>query len=186
MAKRRRQNKQPDIISISVLAVAGIWVSLARSQFNTALLLATLLLVAIAIASIFFYLNYRKNEQVRRSGIAEIDLMSGIQFENYLKLLLEQHGYERVRLTTTYDLGVDLIAKKGENVWAIQAKRYKGAVGLDAIRQVVAAMNYYGCNKSMVITNSYFTQNAQTIAASSHCMLVDRSSLIELILKKEN
>ena len=124
-----------------------------------------------------------KDERISRSGIIEIDQMGGIEFEKYLQALLSRRGYTNVTMTNGYDLGVDLVARKDGITWAIQAKRYKGAVGLDSVRQVVAAMNHYGCNRAMVITNSYFTKNAQVIAASTNCTLISREDLIKLILQ---
>lgn len=108
--------------------------------------------------------------------------MSGLEFERFLQALLLNSGYTIVSLTTTYDLGVDLIAHKDGARWAIQAKRYKAKVGLDSVRQVTTAMNFYKCDKAMVITNSYFTNNAKTIAESVGCRLIDRDELMLLVL----
>lgn len=180
--RRRRQNDASVFPLVGVLGL-GLWVSINQSQWNIVILLAGLLFTASAIFAVILFLNKRRNDRIRNSGIAEIDKMSGLEFEVYLKLLLEQRGYTHVQLTTTYDLGVDLIARKDGLSWAIQAKRYKSTVGLDAIRQVVAARNHYKCDKSMVITNSYFTSNARTIAGSTDCVLIDRDSLIKLIMQ---
>ena len=88
------------------------------------------------------WLHLRKQAKLQKSGIHEIDIMSGLEFEKYLKLLLEQHDYSRVRLTGYYDLSIDIIAEKDNEIWGIQAKRYKGTVGLDAVRQAVAAREH--------------------------------------------
>lgn len=112
--------------------------------------------------------------------------MSGLDFEKYIMQLLERHGYKHVRLTGYYDLGIDIIAEKDNEIWGIQAKRYKGTVGLDAVRQAVAAREHYKCTRSMVITNSYFTRNAKIIAESVGCKLIDREILIAQILAKGN
>lgn len=110
--------------------------------------------------------------------------MTGLEFEVYLKRLLTDRGYGNVTLTETFDLGVDLIASKDGERWAIQAKRYRYPVGLDAVRQVVAARAFYRCDRTMVITNSHFTSNARAIARSSGCVLIDRPALIRLILDR--
>lgn len=185
MARRRRKQEDISIIPVLGLLVFGLWASIQNSQWNLALILGACLLIAAVIIALILMFERKKKERIRQSGIAEIDKMSGIEFETYLKLLLERRGYTKVKLTTTYDLGVDLIAMKDGLSWAIQAKRYKSSVGLDAVRQVVAARNHYKCDKSMVITNSYFTSNAKAIAKSADCVLIDRDLLVQLITQSD-
>lgn len=181
---RRKQQQNIEVFPVLILLLFGLGFGIYNSQANLVIITSVLFIVASLIGLAIFLIDRAKKEKLRQSGIAEIDLMSGLDFERYLQLLLIQKGFTNVSLTTTYDLGVDLIAHKDGHAWAIQAKRYKGTVGLDSVRQVVAAMKHYKCDKAMVITNSYFTKNAQVIAASTNCLLIDRDSLINLILKK--
>ena len=186
MARRRRRQQQnitatPFILLLGAALALGIYQSQEHLILMASILLAILLLAGIGI----FLFHRARQEKLRRSGIAEIDVMDGLEFERYLQLLLSRKGFSQVVLTATYDLGVDLVARKDGHVWAIQAKRYKGIVGLDSVRQVVAAKNHYKCDKAMVITNSYFTRNAQIIAKSTDCVLVNRDGLIDLILRED-
>lgn len=185
MARRRKQQKDLEIAPLIVLLLLGLGIAINQSQSGLALILGGVLVVFLLVSLVVLLVARAKRERLSRSGIAEIDEMSGLVFEKYLQALLVRRGYAHVTLTMTYDLGVDLIAQKDGYTWAIQAKRYKGAVGLDAIRQVVTAKNHYHCDKAMVITNSYFTRNAQTIANSTDCTLVDRAALIDLILAED-
>lgn len=184
MARRRRRQQQSDtsVIPVIIILVLLLVFGINQSQEELILLASGLLGIAIAIGLTSYLLYRMRKDKIRRSGIEHIDLMSGLEFEKYLQILLQNSGFTNVSLTNTYDLGVDLVAHKDGHRWAIQAKRYKSAVGLDAVRQVVAAMNYYKCDKAMVITNSYFTPNAKTIAGSTDCTLIDRDALIKLIL----
>ena len=184
MARRHRRRKQDDsaIGSLLFIGIVGIGVSISQQQPTLIWIFAAALVLAIAVIAFIIINERRKQERLARSGIHEIDEMSGLDFEKYLQAMLIRKGYKHVKLTTTYDLGVDLIAEKDGVHWAIQAKRYKGTVGLDAVRQVVAAANHYKCDRAMVITNSYFTRNARTIAQSTNCVLIDRDKLIEIIL----
>ncbi len=59
----------------------------------------------------------------------------------------------------------------------MQVKRYESNVGLDAVREAFTGQYHYGCNRSMVITNNYFTPDAKRLADSTHCILVDRETL---------
>src|SRR5262249_6354482 len=110
------------------------------------------------------------------------DSMTGIDFERYLQELLKSQGYS-VRLTqASGDLGVDLVASKNAEKIAIQAKRNSSKVSRRAVSDAVAGMQHYRCNKSMVITNNYFSPGAVTLARSTGCFLVDRDELAEWII----
>jgi len=100
-----------------------------------------------------------------------------LEFEKYLVVLLRQQGYKSIHLTEKFDYGVDIIAVKDGIKWGIQAKRYKGLVDVDAVRQVVTALAKYHCQRSMVITNSYYTEFAKELARCNNCVLIDRDKL---------
>lgn len=115
-----------------------------------------------------------------RYTMSQVDGMTGLEFEHYLALILNSQGYKGVRLTEKYDLGIDIVASKEGVLWGIQAKRYKGLVGINAVRQAVAALNIYNCDKAMVITNSYFSASATKLAESNDRQLVDRIKLAQM------
>jgi HJR/Mrr/RecB family endonuclease len=106
-----------------------------------------------------------------------VDAMSGIEFERYVANLLPRQGYNHIQLTEHYDLGLDIIAEKEDELWGIQVKCYSGPVKIAAIRQVVAALKHYGCDRAMVVTNNSFSLPAQNLAKSNNCLLVDRQQL---------
>ena len=109
--------------------------------------------------------------------LKDIDNMTGIQFERYVAKLLKTKGYTNIKLTEKYDLGIDIIATKDNIRYGIQVKRYSYPVKADAIRQVVTALNYYNCDKAMVITNSTFTKTAIKLAQSNGCRLITKDYL---------
>ncbi|PMC36329.1 hypothetical protein CJ195_16125 [Bacillus sp. UMB0899] len=62
-------------------------------------LLTITLVFFFVITSLFSILiEYVKNRNLKRSGMLEVDKMSGRRFEEYLKVLLLGRGY-RVKLT---------------------------------------------------------------------------------------
>ena len=103
--------------------------------------------------------------------------LDGIAFERYVASLLPHLGFTNVRLTERYDLGIDIIAYKDGMVWGVQVKHYSGLVKASAVRQVVTAMKYYGCERVMVVTNSQFSRPAIELARSNGCVLVDGREL---------
>ena len=145
--------------------------------------------ITILIILYGFYLPYKKMKKRKRylnSTLETVDAMSGEEFEEFLKAHFEKMGYE-VQLTPgTNDYGIDLICKSRnnsnkdqENGFVVQAKRYKGKVGVAAVQQVIAGTKYYNCKYGMVITNSFFTKNAWELAKKSGITLWDRNVLHE-------
>lgn len=112
-----------------------------------------------------------------RSGLREIDAMTGIDFENYVAARLRAAGY-RVALTkVTGDFGVDLIAAKGRERIAIQCKRHARRIGAPAVQQVVAGALLHRCTSTMVVSNQEFTPAAIRLAQVHACELVGRARL---------
>jgi len=163
-----------------LLALAGIAVAL-RHWLGISLTVSFSVFVAI-----FFLMIWRSFSERRRRfkaiQIANIDFMTGLEFERYLEMLLTSRGFIVTLTPASGDLGVDLIASDGAFRYAIQAKRQKGAVSRRAISDAVAGLQHYGCDAAMVITNSYFTAGAKTLADSTNCILIDRDLLSEWIL----
>lgn len=94
--------------------------------------------------------------------------MTGQEYEDYVADVLRQQGFcEIERTAVTGDYGVDLIARHGRHRYAVQCKYYSGGVGGFAVQEAVAGMAYYGCEKALVVTNSYLTKNAHALAKAN-------------------
>jgi restriction system protein len=134
-------------------------------------IVATTLLVLFAKFKL-----HNRSAKLNRS-MAEIDSMSGLDFEKYIAALLKQKGYIKIKLTEKFDYGVDIIAHKDGIRWGIQTKRYSGLCKKSAVEQVIAGLKYYHCTRAMVITNSTFSKQAKVLANANDCILVDRNEL---------
>lgn len=122
---------------------------------------------------------HHKKKRYLNSSIGKIDQMSGTEFEELLAAHFKKAGY-RVSLTpANNDYGADLVLKNKKEIIVVQAKRYKGKVSNSAIQEVVAAIPYYNATRAMVVTNSYFTKNAKTLANANQVILWDRNDLIK-------
>jgi len=106
--------------------------------------------------------------------------MDGLDFEKYVANILNKQGYSNIKLTERFDYGVDIIAHKDGIRWGVQVKRYSGLVKADAVRQVVAGLPIYKCDRAMVITNSVFSNFAIRLAQSNQCTLIDRNKLAKM------
>lgn len=138
-----------------------------------------LLAGTVFAVSALCYAAHRKRmrRRVLQTGMATVDRMSGIEFESFLKSHFEALGYHVATTPKTGDYGADLVLARGREKIVLQAKRYAGKIGIAAIQQIVAAKSYYGAEKAMVVTNSFFTKNAAALARKNGVELWDRNKL---------
>lgn len=123
-----------------------------------------------------------KYQNRHRYSMSEIDNMNGAQFEFFIAELFTNLGYRTENTKLSGDQGVDVLAKKGDKIIAIQAKHYNNqTVGNHAIMEVVAGAKMHNATLCYVVTNNYFTKSAKELAASNNVILWDRDKLIEKI-----
>lgn len=128
----------------------------------------------------------RERQKFARADLADIDRMSGQQFEEYLEVLFERLGYEP-KLTERFDKGADLILTERGVRTAVQAKcRAQQRVDVEAVRAVIAAMRPYHCTRAMVVTNGYFSRPAIQTAKENNVQLWDRDYLTNMLLTVNN
>lgn len=118
----------------------------------------------------------------QKAGMLDVDRLTGRQFEQYLQFLFEKLGFKTSLTPPQGDFGADLILERDGLRTAVQAKRFAGTVGVEAVQQVVAAMPFYECNRAIVVTNSYFSKRAQDLAKANHVELWDRKKLTSVAL----
>ena len=124
--------------------------------------------------------NRARNMAIVR--LDELDRMSGQEFEKAIVMLLPCLGFSRVQwIGGAGDQGADIIAYKSGDYYAIQCKRYSKDLGNRPVQEVYAGMKYHGCNKGMVITNSFFTAGAKELAFKNGVLLRDRNWLADAL-----
>lgn len=132
----------------------------------------------LALYSAFLW-RWQAGRRVRALERADLDRLSGPEFEALVGDLLTRRGY-RVRHTgRSGDLGVDMIAERSPNRYAVQVKRQAQPVSRHAVSDAVAGKAHYGCNAAMVVTNATFSPGALALARSNGCELVDESVLAD-------
>lgn len=110
------------------------------------------------------------------------DEMSGLEFERYCGYLLQKNAFTDIKITqASGDHGIDILAEKSGISYAFQCKCYSDNVGNDAIQQAHTGKCLYHMDIAVVITNRYFTQQAQDEAKQLGVKLWDRDKLNELI-----
>ena len=113
----------------------------------------------------------------KQINIHDVDSMNGQQFEELITKLFIKMGYDAYTTKASGDQGIDVIAEKNGIKYGIQAKCYAGSVGNAAVQEAVAGRLFYGCDKIIVVTNSYFTKSAIELAEYNSVILWDRDIL---------
>lgn len=171
-AASRRRSEQGGIGGLLILIVLAV--AATREPW---IILAGALVVALIVGAAI-YVKLARRRRLRLAGIDEIDAMGGRQFEEKLEVLFRRRGY-RVELTPYRgDYGADLVLTKNGRRTAVQAKRYRGNVGVKAIQEAVSAKGMYRCQDAMVVTNAYYTAAAKHLAAANGVELWDRDRLV--------
>ena len=109
--------------------------------------------------------------------------MSDRRFEFFISGLFEEMGYETTVTPKAKDRGVDVIAKKNGEIVAIQCKKYneKSRVSNKEIAQLIGSAHYFSATRSIFITTSYYTKNAQEQTKNARIKLWDKVDLHEYV-----
>lgn len=138
-------------------------------------------LIAAAKFAFECYMAHRERTWLRGLGIQDIDKLSGREFEKFLEVHFQDRGYAVERTSYVGDWGADLVLHKDGQHTVVQAKRYKGRVGVKAVQEVCAAKGKYRCSKAMVITNSTYTRAAEELAYANGVELWGRRELLRAL-----
>ena len=107
--------------------------------------------------------------------------MDPYDYEHYCANQFLKNGWDDAEATSgSSDQGVDVIAKKGDDVLVGQCKKYSKPVGNSAVQEVVAGMGYYGANIGVVISNNGFTNSAKKLAEANNIKLIHHSEIKNL------
>ncbi len=142
-------------------------------------------LIAFVVLFLILTRKARKRRRLLRLKLTQIDNLDGFDFEEYLFYKLKKEGYSVKLTSNSHDYGADLVLKKGRKKIVIQAKRWKGNVGISAVQEVVGAKSYYKAKYAMVITNSGFTRSAKDLANVNNVILWNRHTLKQWIEGKK-
>lgn len=147
------------------------------------LYLGLYLIVSIVLLRLYYNISIKK--MYLSCTLDEVDELTGIEFEYFLYYKFKQRGYKVKTTPITGDYGADLVLKKRKEKIVIQAKRYHNDVGISAVQEVIGSIAFYDATEGLVITNSYFTNNAKQLAKANEIILWDRKKLIEEFLQEE-
>jgi restriction system protein len=178
MAKSKKR-RQEEVIQ----GILGLIILLCVVLYFQTKSLPLAIVVGIVLLSIYIGFIILKRlafqEKMRKSGILEIDKMTGNQFENYLGELFKFQGYKTKVTPSSGDYGADLVIEKNGKRIVVQAKRYKNNVGIKAVQEIYSSKKHYKALEAWVVTNSNYTAAAQKLASSNDVRLINREVLIK-------
>jgi SNF2 family DNA or RNA helicase len=117
--------------------------------------------------------------------------LSGVEFERYVKRLLEWKGWWVDTTPITRDRGIDLIARRddevgGQVVLYIQCKNHASPVGVEVVRELNGALpKQLSGARGILVCPSGFTASAMTFAQERGLALWDRHHLFTLSQAEE-
>ncbi|HWK22540.1 MAG TPA: restriction endonuclease [Ureibacillus sp.] len=182
--RKKKEKKKSRIRLIPILIILAIAYAGWHYTGTTNGAIAAVVIVLFLLITFKIWLSTRGSARLRKAGIREIDEMTGEEFEEYLGHLFKKRGYDVFYTKASGDYGADLILEDRDDIIAVQAKRYSGTVGVKAVQEIIGALKMYEATQGWVVTNSYFTKQAEKLAESNDVYLIDRDELIDMILKK--
>jgi restriction system protein len=94
--------------------------------------------------------------------------MTPTEFEHLVRQLFEAMGMESWVTQASKDDGVDAVAVNEDPVFGglcvIQAKRYRGAVGVEAVRALAGVMEDKHATKGIMVTTSWVTKDGHAFS----------------------
>jgi hypothetical protein len=86
---------------------------------------------------------------------------TGEEYERWCCRQLDKKGFYDIKITKRAgDHGIDIIARAGRKLYAIQCKFYAHTVGNFAVQEAYTGCAYYECDVPVVLTNSTFSKPA--------------------------
>lgn len=164
--------------------------ALSAIAFNLARILQYLVPVLCLIAAVisFFKQRQRRNLLSTATASASLDVVAGMSWREFELLVGEgfrQQGYQVEELGGDGpDGGVDLLLRKGKEVFLVQCKHWKAfKVGVDVVRQLYGVMAARGAAGGFVVTAGDFTEDARAFASGRNIHLLNGTALQQLLQK---
>jgi restriction system protein len=136
-------------------------------------------------------------DMVDKRFVQESDVLSGLdqrpnlmeltpnEFENLITNLFAKMGLDTRQTQPSRDGGVDCVAFDPRPVFGgkvvIQAKRYKGTVGVSAVRDLFGTVHNEGASKGILVTTSGYGHASFDFANGKPLELLDGSNLLYML-----
>lgn len=134
-------------------------------------------LLFILAAVLFILWRKQRSTYSRATGVG-LDFMDEAAFERYLALLFTRMGYQVRRVNYADNVSILMATRDGVS-YVIQARRNRRKVGIRAIEDAIATRKHLKCERAIVVTNHFFSNQARKIAKANQVLTLDRHDLIK-------
>lgn len=165
-------------------------ISIARRVFSILLFIILLPVLAIVGLFVFAYRFDKKRKFLEgdkkgkflllETDITKLDIMQGYEFEELVKTVYFYLGYKAELTKKSRDYGADVLLEdeSGKKI-VVQVKRYNNTVGTKSVQEIAGAKSHYAASDAWVVTNSHFSEAAETLARETNVRLIDRDEFLE-------
>lgn len=102
------------------------------------------------------------------------------QFEKMVGEAFRKQGFTVQETDKGPDGGVDLVLRKGREVFLVQCKQWRASkVGVQVVRELYGVMSARGVTGGFVVTSGAFTSDAWRFAKGTNLQLIDGKRLIQ-------
>ncbi len=108
--------------------------------------------------------------------------MTPQEYEQYIASIFQERGYETIVTPQSGDWGIDVIATKGNEKVAIQAKMYGHTtrkVNRATIMQLHGAMTFQKCTKAVLATDGEILEDALAVAKELNIEIMQTSPTLK-------
>lgn len=151
---------------------------------TTGMFLQYLAPLTFVLAALVSWLGRRRRakllaETESRSATAPLQQLSWREFEQLVGAYFERLGYTINFTPEGSDGGVDVLARKGSEIFLIQCKRWRSTqVGVSVVRELFGVMAARGATGSYVISIGSFSNDAKAFAEGRNIELIDANTLL--------
>lgn len=155
-------------------------------------LISLIALLFIVIFNKSLKLVKQKKLTSARSELEQIIEQSGIErmnsetYKTKVKEVLKNQGYKISEPDSMLTTLIDLIGFKDGTKIAISINDSNNLISKIVVSEIDREKHKFSCKKSMVVSRSYFEEDAYDFAKNIGCRLIDKDSLARLILKSKN
>jgi len=125
-----------------------------------------------------------EDERRRVSTLAELQLLTGLQFEELIASLFRKDGYTVRHCGGTGDEGIDLVLVMGQEKDVVQCKRWKNGIGSPILREFYGALMHAGARHGFIITTASFSQSARDFARGKPISLISGAEILRWVMGK--
>lgn len=139
-----------------------------------------ILLAAILLAGMESMKRKRDKIFILQSDVKELSDMNRESFAEYMAELFKRLQYYVEPIRSDKGKGSDFILRKGKQVICVRCE-VESPDSLISLQELGDSVSYYRTNKSMLIANGHFNEEARSFAKQNNIQLIDRDHLVNMM-----